>query len=412
MKPRRGDLDVIVVGGGVMGSAAALALARDGLHVALIEARQPKPWSVEDAPDLRVVALAPDAIELLDELGAWPTIIAVRASPYRYMRVWDALAPGELTFDAAEEGEAALGAIVENRLIQYALWQAFDDHPGSSADEPEAEQSRSTGAVRLICPAHVVTVDNSQDGVTATLDDGTRLRAQVLIAAEGANSSVRKQLGIDFIGRDYHQRALVAHVTTGRPHENTAWQRFLPGGPLAFLPLSDGRCSVVWSLPEDDATRILALDDDAFRAELGCAFDFRLGQITDTTARAAFPLRLRLAQRYGAGRCVLLGDTAHLVHPLAGQGMNLGLRDVRRLQRVMREARRRNTDLGARHILRRYERERRSESLLAARTFDMIERVFAPGFTPIAALRGAGLAIVNRTAPLRHLFGSAAAGRF
>ncbi|NCT67126.1 MAG: UbiH/UbiF/VisC/COQ6 family ubiquinone biosynthesis hydroxylase [Rhodanobacteraceae bacterium] len=415
---RRNELDAIIVGAGAAGGALALALARDGFDVAVVETREPKPWHVEDEIDLRVVALAPDARELLADLGVWPTI-AARTGPYRHMRVWDALAPGELHFDAADRGEATLGWIVENKLIQHGLWQALQAFSDSAPTLPEPRtRSRGSrladdaaGRVRLYCPAEIVELDNGADAVTATLADGTRLRAKLLVAAEGAESAVRKQLGIGFDGRDYGQRAVVAHVRTERPHEGTAWQRFQPGGPLAFLPLGDGRCSVVWSLPDAEASRILALDEAAFRAELGCAFDFRLGAITTTTPRTAFPLRLRLAERFLAGRCLLAGDAAHVVHPLAGQGMNIGLRDVTTLRRVLRDARARGSDLGAAHVLRRYERERRSESTLAARSFDLIERAFGSAFQPLAALRGAGLAVANAVAPLRQALADAAAGR-
>lgn len=392
---RRGDLDAIVIGGGAIGAAAALALARGGFDVALIEAKAPKPWRREDDVDLRVVALAADARSLLDGLGVWRTIEHERSGPIRRMRVWDASAPGELAFDAAERGESALGWIVENRLIQHALWQAI-----------EAEHR-----VRLICPAEIVDIENGDDAAAVSLADGTRLRARVAIAADGAQSPLRAKLGIAIAERDYAQRAVVAHVSTGRAHEETAWQRFLPGGPLAFLPLADGRSSIVWSLPNDEAPRVLALDDDAFRAELGCAFDFRLGPIISTTARAAFPLRLRLAERYVAGRTLLAGDAAHAVHPLAGQGMNLGFRDVACLSRVLDEARTKDSDIGTAHVLRRYERERRSENTLAARGFDAIERVFGSSLPPIAAARGLGIGIVNRLAPVKAFFAEIAAGR-
>ncbi len=393
---RRSELDVIVVGAGAVGGALALALARDGFSVALVEAREPAPWRSEDEVDLRVVALAPDARDLLDELQVWTTIDAARASPYRRMRVWDALAPGELAFDAAERGAAALGWIVENKLIQQALWQACQ---------------AATPPPRLCCPATLADVEQDATAVTATLADGTRLRARVLVAAEGAESSLRQRLGIDFAGRDYQARAVVAHVATERAHEHTAWQRFLPGGPLAFLPLLDGRCSIVWSLPESEAGRVLALDDAAFCAELGAAADFRLGRIRAATRRAAFPLRLRLASHYVVGRCVLAGDTAHQVHPLAGQGMNLGLRDVACLRRVLREARERGSDPGAAHVLQRYARERRSENTLAARSFDAIERIYGSDAMPLALLRGAALGIAGRLAPLRHRLVDLAAGR-
>jgi len=410
---RRGDLEVIVVGAGASGGALALALARDGFSVALVEAREPAPWHADGDVDLRVVALAPDARALLADLDVWTAIDSARVSPYRRMRVWDALAPGELAFDAAERGESALGWIVENKLVQHALWQAISQvSVDVAAHRRNGDTSAASGSLRLYCPAEVAEIDNGADAVTATLADGTRLRARVLVAAEGAESSVRRQLGIGFDGRDYGARAIVAHVATERPHEDTAWQRFMPGGPLAFLPLADGRSSIVWSLPDAEATRVLALDDAAFRAELGAASDFRLGAITTATKRAAFPLRLRLAERYVARRCVLVGDAAHVVHPLAGQGMNLGLRDVACLRRVLRDARARGSDIGAQHALRRYERERRSENTLAARGLDAIEHVYGSSNTPLAALRGAALAVAGRFAPIRHVLADLAAGRF
>ncbi|HEX5124268.1 MAG TPA: UbiH/UbiF/VisC/COQ6 family ubiquinone biosynthesis hydroxylase [Rhodanobacteraceae bacterium] len=392
---RRGELDAIIVGGGAIGAALALGLARDGLDVALVEARAPKPWRADDEVDLRVVALAADARALFEDLGVWNAIADARVGPYRRMRVWDALAPGELTFDAAEYGEAALGWIIENRLIQHALWQAVE--AGRNA--------------RVVCPGEVASIENGAEGVEAVLADGTRLRARVAIAADGAESPVRAMLGIGANGRDYVQRGVVANVATAREHEHTAWQRFLPTGPLAFLPLADGRCSIVWTLPDTEAARVLALDDAAFRAELGAAFDFRLGEITATTARAAFPLRMRLADRYASGRVALAGDAAHVVHPLAGQGMNLGFRDVACLRRVLRDANARGGDIGAAHVLRRYERERRSENALAARGLDAISRLFGATDPVTPKLRGAGLAIVDRLAPVKHVFAAIAEGR-
>ena len=396
---RRAELDAIIVGAGVVGTALALALARDGFEVGVVEAQVPKPWRAADEVDARVVALAPDAVALLDGIGVWPAIAAARASAYLRMCVWDALAPGELVFDSREDGSAALGWIVENRLLQHALWIALAHDP------------HGAHPARVFCPATIEQVDEDRDGIAVTLADGQRLRARVLIGADGAASPLRTRLGIATRDRDYGQRAVVAHVGTERPHAATAWQRFQPGGPLALLPLADGRSSIVWSLPDVEAARVLALDDAAFLAELGCASDFRLGAITSSTPRLSFPLRMRLAERYVAGRCVLVGDAAHAVHPLAGQGMNLGLRDVRNLRTQFNAARTRGGDIGAAHGLRRYERERRSENTLAAHGLDLIERAFTTDSMAVAHLRGAALGLANRIAPLRHLLAAAAAGR-
>jgi 2-octaprenyl-3-methyl-6-methoxy-1,4-benzoquinol hydroxylase/2-octaprenylphenol hydroxylase len=397
---RRRDIDVVVVGAGVAGSAMALALVRDGFEVALVEARPPPHWQAGDEVDARVVALAADAVALFEDLDIWQQVTAARACPYRRMQVWDALAPGSLSFDAADRGDAALGWIVENRLLQHVLWESLQAAAAGSAN------------VRLICPAQVVDVSNEETGVSVGLADGQRVRARLLVAADGAASPIRQQLGIATRDRDYAQRAIVCHVGTERAHESTAWQRFQPGGPLAFLPLLDGRCSIVWSQPVDEANRRLQLDDQAFCAELGCALDFRLGRILSATPRFAFPLQLRLAARYHAGRSVLLGDAAHVVHPLAGQGLNLGLRDVGCLRSVVSAARQRGNDPGAPASLRRYARERRSENALAARGLDLIERGFASASMPVAGLRGLALGLADRSPNLKRWFGDAAAGRF
>jgi 2-octaprenyl-3-methyl-6-methoxy-1,4-benzoquinol hydroxylase/2-octaprenylphenol hydroxylase len=231
------------------------------------------------------------------------------------------------------------------------------------------------------------------------------------VAADGADSVLRGLLGIATRDRDYGQRAVVAHVATERAHESTAWQRFVPGGTIAFLPLTDGRSSIVWSVSQTDAERLLALDDEAFRAELGAALDFRLGRITATTKRVSFPLRMKLAERYIARRFALIGDAAHAVHPLAGQGVNLGLRDVEELRNALVEARDARRDFAAESALRRYERRRRSDNTLSAHAFDAIQRVFGSDAMPVAALRGVGLSLVDTVAPIKRAFARRANGR-
>jgi 2-octaprenyl-3-methyl-6-methoxy-1,4-benzoquinol hydroxylase/2-octaprenylphenol hydroxylase len=300
-----------------------------------------------------------------------------------------------LNFDAADEGRAALGFIVENRLIQSVLWQACQ------------RESR----IAIHCPARVAATDSSTDRRMLTLDDGTVVAAKLVVAADGAESALREMVGIATQGRDYGQRAIVAHVATERAHESTAWQRFLPGATLAFLPLADGRSSIVWSVPDAEAERLLVLDDDTFRAELGAALDFRLGRVTATTRRASFPLRMKLAERYLAPRLALIGDAAHAVHPLAGQGVNLGLRDVEELRVMLVEARNAKRDFAAESVLRRYERRRRSDNALSAHAFDAIQRVFGSDAMPVAALRGMGLGLVDKITPLKHAFARHATGR-
>lgn len=392
---RRGAFDAVVVGAGMVGSATALALAQRDLRVVLVEERAPPAWRVEDDVDLRVVALAPSSVNLLAELGVWRTIADARAGAYRRMHVWDAESGASLDFDAATEGQPELGFIVENRLIQHTLWQALE----------------RDGRIERRCPARVTATNDDGDVRTLVLDDDARIAAKLVIAADGAASPLRQMLDIGTSGRDYGQRAVVAHVATERPHESTAWQRFTPDGPLAFLPLADGRSSIVWSVSQDECERLLALDEAAFRAELGCAFDFRLGPVVAATARASFPLHLKLADRYVAPRFALIGDAAHQVHPLAGQGVNLGFRDVAALVQAIVDAQSRGGDFASESTLRRYERRRRSDNAISAWSFDGIDRLFRSGFEPLVAARGLGVRVVNALGPLKRLLAGHAAGR-
>lgn len=389
---RRGQMDAVIVGGGVVGAACALALADAGLQVTLVEGREPARWSAAD-PDLRVYAFAPDNAALLESLGVWRAIRDARVQPYRRMCVWDAAGGGDLVFDADTLGHAQLGWILENALLVDRLWAAL----------PAA-------GVRLHCPARVRDVEQDETGVRLTLEDGTRLDARLAIAADGADSSLRQAAGVVVSQHDYAQRGVVAYIQTERPHEDTAWQRFLPGGPLALLPFTEGRSSIVWTLPDAEATRVLALDDDAFARELTLASAARLGQARPVSARAAFPLRRQLAQQYVSGRILLIGDAAHVVHPLAGQGVNLGLRDVAGLRTLIRDAQSRRVDWSAPHRLARWARQRRSESTAAAYAFDGINRLFSNDEMHLTLVRGPLLGLAGRLPPLANLFWRRASG--
>ncbi len=387
----RDPLDAIVVGAGVVGASAALALAREGLRVALVEAQAPPPWRAE-APDLRVYALAPDARALFESLAAWPAIAAARAHPYRRMRVWDAAGGAELDFDADVLGQPCLGHIVEHGLLVDRLWAALAREPG----------------VELHCPDSLEALAQDGDGVEATLAGGRRLRAQLLFGADGAHSRVRTLAGFAWRGQSCGQRALVAYVQTQAAHEDTCWQRFLPTGPLAFLPCADGRSSIVWTLPEAEAERVLALADAGFLSELTRAFDARLGEVLAASPRRGFPLSRYLAEPMQAGRIALLGDAAHVVHPLAGQGVNLGLRDVAALAEALRTARAAGRSLAGTR-LQRWARARESENAFAAHAFDAINRGFSNDAVLSTLLRGPLLGIANLP-PLSRLLWRRAAG--
>ena len=394
MNTRRAMPDVAIAGGGMIGAACALGLARKGFEVVLIEAREPAPWRAGDREDLRVIALAPSSAKLLHTLDAWSAVRDARVSPYARMHVWDAESGASLDFDAASEGRAELGWIVENKLLQWTLWQALDQ-----------------AGVRRVCPGELRDFGARPDRVALELNEGEPLSARMLVIADGAKSTLRDKAGIATRGRDYTQRAVVAHVATEKPHEAAAWQRFLPGGPIALLPLRDGRSSIVWTLPEAEARRVLALEDRVFCEAVGIATDFRLGRVVETTPRASFPLRLQLAQAYASGRCVLLGDAAHAVHPLAGQGANLGLRDVAELVSVLSEARDAGRDFTAPHVLQRYARRRRSADALDAWSFDALSRLFALRAAPLVALRGIGMRAVDALGPVKRKLIGHAAGR-
>lgn len=389
---RRGQWDAVIVGGGVVGTACALALAQEGLQVMLVEGREPSPWSPQ-RPDLRVFAFAADNAALLASLGVWKQVEQARAHAYRRMRVWDAAGGGDLTFDADTLGRRELGWIVENGLLVDRLWAAL-----------------ATAGVQVHCPARVEAMEQDAQGVRLRLDDGRRIEAAIAIAADGAESTLRTLAGLDVSRHDYGQRGVVAYVDSALPNEGTAWQRFLETGPLAVLPFDRHRSSIVWTLPDAEAERVLALDDDSFNRELTNAFAGRLGGMRLVSARAAFPLRRQLAKAYVAGRVLTLGDAAHVVHPLAGQGVNLGLRDVAGLRDLVRDARQRRQDWSAPHRLQRWARTRRSENTVAAYSFDAINTVFSNDEMHLTLARGALLGLAGRMPPLLSLFWKRASG--
>jgi 2-octaprenyl-3-methyl-6-methoxy-1,4-benzoquinol hydroxylase len=400
-RQRGGRADVAVVGGGIVGAACALALAKHDLQVVLIEVQDPEPWSAQTSAgtaDLRVYAFAPDNVALLDGLGVWAGVRDARVHPYLRMRVWDAAGGDELRFDADAFAVPQLGWIVEHSLLQDRLWAAL---------------RRSNVTVR--CPARVAACEQGDDGVTLTLDDDLPVEARMAIAADGGASRLRELAGIEVEARDYGQCGVVAYVATERHHQDTAWQRFLPTGPLAFLPCAplpgcDAPSSIVWTLPEEEAARVVALDDDAFSIELTRAFAGRLGDARPLSRRVAFPLRRQLAKQYVAGRVLAIGDAAHLVHPLAGQGVNLGLRDVAALRDLVADAAARRVDWASPHRLARWARLRRSDSVASAYAFDAINRVFSNDGVAATLLRGHALGIAGKLAPLNRALWRHAAG--
>ena len=380
--------DLLVVGGGMVGAAFACACMGSGLSIAVLESREPRRSWPDGEIDLRVSALSRASQRILEHLGVWDRIRELGASPYREMRVWDGVGRGSIHFDSAEVGEPDLGHIVENRVTHLALWERL-------------EGARD---VKLLCPARAVDLTITHDAVLLELADGWRLSSRLLVGADGRDSWVRGRAGIGTRGWLYDQEAIVANVEVAQWHQETAWQRFLPTGPLAFLPLLDGRCSIVWSATEPLAQELMDMDDPAFRRSLEDAFQGRLGRIGEIGPRGRFPLRLQHAKRYVEPRLALIGDAAHAVHPLAGQGVNLGFLDAAQLAASLDEAVSRRRDVGGLWALRRYERARRGENMLMLGAMDGFKRIFSNDILPLVVLRGAALSSVDRLTPVKRLF--------
>ena len=430
MSTRRGapgrDFDFLIVGGGITGCVMASLLVNRKLaapgRVAIVAGEAPPapiPADADSEWDLRVFALSRASQRLLTICGAWPLLPTQKYNAYERMCVWDARggpprggAPmggsllggtpmggaGSLSFDCAELGEPNLGYIAEGRALQTACRRA------------------ATAAGVVFIDSGIVEILVDEDRVRVSLSDERLLQSQLLIAADGADSRARKLLGIETAGHAYHQDALVAHVRTAFSHGNTAWQRFLPTGPLAFLPLPDGRSSIVWSTARPEALRLRSLDAAAFGAELRVASGEFLGACEVTTPIASFPLKLQYALDYARPRAVLVGDAAHAVHPLAGQGLNLGLLDCAVLAEVLGGDARGGAGLGGpgrfgeHKLLRRYERRRKSENVLAATAFDGLERLFSSSNAAVARMRMAGLAAVGRVPFLKRELATRALG--
>ncbi len=392
--------DVVMVGAGMVGATAACLLARAGYSVAVIEAREPAEYREDSPVGLRVSALSPGAAAILEQAGAWKAISRQRHCAYRRMQVEDRQARQRLDLTAGEFGMERLGTIVENDLVQWSLWQCL----------------QNLGGIELLCPAQISDLRLDSDQPVVSLADGRQLATHLLVGADGADSVVRQALGIEQDYWCYAQQGIVGVVETARPNAGVAWQRFLPGGPLALLPLADGRSSMVWTRPSADAQRLLGLEDAEFLAELNAALqaaDDQLdefpGGVRQCGKRAAFDLSMQLGKTYASGRTALIGDAAHVVHPLAGQGVNLGLLDAAALVETVLQARQAGESPVSERSLQRFARWRRSESEIMARGIDSLRTLF--GVESLAPLRQLGLAAVSRSWVLKDGFIRRAAGR-
>lgn len=390
----RDDVDVIVVGAGMVGAAFAAALKDAPLSVAVLDAGPPPAPLPADHYDLRVSAISPGTRSVLEAVDAWDRLDHARVGPYQSMYVWDAASSGAIEFDAAEIGEPWLGYIIENNNVHNALLEslATADNVQCRFDTPPASLAVGRARCRL------------------ALESGETLSARLVVGADGAHSWVRGELGIAVDSRLYGQRAFVCEARTARPHRDTAWQRFLPTGPVAFLPLANGGCSVVWTCDAELAAELEALEARSFGERLAEAFEERLGAVEITSPVRSFDLSRRQASRYVVDRAALIGDAAHVVHPMAGQGANLGFGDAWSLARVVRDAEAAERDIGREQVLRRYERWRRSENFSMMRLLDALHGLFATDSRIVQRARGLGLSVVDAQGWLKHFLARQALG--
>lgn len=385
--------DVVVVGGGITGLTVAALLSRgncaEALRVTVIDAAPRPQFDPDEDIGLRVSAIATGSAEILDVLGAWDTVAGTRACPYEHMRVWDGAddpeGPSTLRFDADEFAVPQLGFIVENLLIQDAVLKILD---------------RTDVNLRFDSP--IRTIERTSDTYRVRFEDGRELDADLLIGADGARSLVREIAAIGVMRRPYAQTAFVTHLRPEHPHGATARQRFLPDGPLGMLPLADGRISVVWSTTHETARHAMTASDDELGAMLTDASDDVLGELTAPGPRGTFPLCAQHARNYVLPRLALIGDAAHAVHPLAGQGANLGLADASALSAVIEEAIRKGEHPGDRPVLRRYERARKGANATMLHLMTALNQLFAAGSPTLGELRRAGMRLFNVSGPLRE----------
>ncbi len=398
MAARRHDFDVVIVGGGMVGACLAALLAADARladwRIAIVEPHAPRPPD-DGNLDLRVSALSRASQRILGHADAWAGIEG-HAFPYEAMVVWDAAsrpdARDALRFAAAETGEPDLGCIVENLRVQWSL-----------------HESRHLRAVTQL-RAGLEGLEFDEDGARLTLTDGRRLACALLVGADGGGSRTRELCGISRAGWKYGQTAVVAHLGTERPHLRTAWQRFLPEGPLALLPLEAGRVSLVWTTSAAEAAELLALEADAFSKSVTEASGRVLGRLELDSGRAGLPLALWHAREYVRPRLALAGDAAHTIHPLAGQGVNLGFLDCAALVEVLADAVAAGADPFGLRTLRRYERWRRSENALMLGATDTLNGLFGQKSVVAATSRRLGLAVVANQPLIRRAFAQRALG--
>lgn len=393
--------DLVVAGAGMVGATAACLFAKQGLRVGLLDSKPIADWQAETicSPGYsRVSAINIAAMNIFKALGVWQAMLDKRVSRYRAMRVWEegdeAGSGGAISFDAQDLGQPQLGFIIENDVIVSALIEKLRQNYNVSIMEGTSLVQRQIHEDKLV----LLTADNKS------------LECGLLVGADGAQSKVRQLCDIDTASFDYQQDAIVTNVTTEKSHQNTAWQRFLPTGPVAMLPLQDGRCSLVWSCDRDYADSLMALSDERFCTALCGCFEQYLGGVLKCDALFRFPLRQYHAAHYIAKYTALAGDAAHITHPLAGLGANIGFMDVAALAEVVNTARNKGQNFSNHSVLRRYERWRKGENALVLGMMKGFKTVFGQAPQPIKTARHLGLNLADRIPPLKAQFAKYALG--
>jgi len=387
--------DIIVVGSGMVGASMAAAFKGSDQKVLVIDAGSYTSESLPESYDIRVSAITEASRRFLQSLGVWSELEAFRVAPYREMFVWDAGTDAAIHFDVNQSTRDELGYIVENRAIQHYLLKQIEQ-AGNIDFLPESQLESFSM--------------NSDETVTVTLQNGTCFSCSVLVGADGGRSKVRELAGIDTSGWQYDQSAVVATIKTEKSLNATAWQCFHPQGPLAFLPLQEHLCSIVWSTTPAHAAELKALPKEEFEIQLADAFEQRLGAVELESERGVFPLQLQYASQYVKPGVALIGDAAHSIHPLAGQGVNLGFLDAACLVDVLQDAKKSGKAIGSMAVLRRYERWRKGDNLAMMYMMDAFKRMFAIETGPLKQVRNSGMRLTNAIQPLKDLILQGASG--
>ena len=394
------DYDVLVAGGGMVGASFALALANSGLRIAVVDSQDLSKLAGQEKAkvnfDPRVSAITPSSQAFLESLAVWQGVLNRRCAPYSDMHVWDADGTGSIHFNAQEIHAAALGHIVENSIILAALY----------------ERIAATANIDVLAPValHALEAGNHHGQVSITLEDGRSISAALLVAADGANSKVRELAGFQTKEWDYEHQAIVCTVKTELPHRATAIQRFMDEGTLAFLPLQQSselvgtqqHCSIVWSVLPEFAKRLMEMDDAGFAIQLQAGIENKLGKIEHLDTRYSFPLRQRHAVDYVQPGIALIGDAAHTIHPLAGQGVNLGFLDAQALAEEVQRTHSKHLPIGDLRFLRRYQRRRIGHNLGMMWVMEGFKRLFADQPLPLRWLRNVGMSGIDRSAVIKH----------